>query len=409
MDIINNIKNLAEIVVIDDTPANLHLLTNLLKQNGYLVRPFPSGQLGLTGIEHAIPALILLDIQMPNMNGYEVCQHLKTHEKTCDIPVIFISALDETIDKVKAFTVGGVDYITKPFQAEEVLARIATHLDLNRLQKLLKQENYLQAQQLAEQNRQLQEMNRSLEKTNEELIQSTRLKDEFLATMSHELRTPLNAILGMTEALQDEIFGDINEKQLQALATVERSGNHLLELINDILDVSKILSGQIELNYTNTAIIPLCQQSLEFIQPQAARKSIQLKSKFSVDLPDFRIDERRIRQVLINLLNNAVKFTPEGGAITLEAIYPIKIKQRNYLQIFVKDTGIGIASEDIQRIFEPFIQLDSNLNRKFEGTGLGLTLVRRIVELHGGEVSLTSELGVGSCFAILVSECNNFY
>ncbi|AKG20806.1 hybrid sensor histidine kinase/response regulator [Calothrix sp. 336/3] len=400
MNFINNGNTPIEIVVIDDTPANLHLLTNLLKENGYLVRPFPSGKLGIVGIQHAAPALILLDIQMPNMNGYEVCQQLKANETTRDIPVIFISALDEILDKVKAFTVGGVDYITKPFQTEEVLARISTHLDLSRLQKLLKQENYLQAQQLAEQNRQLQKINRLLEKTNEELIQSTRLKDEFLATMSHELRTPLNAILGMTESLQEEIFGEINEKQFQALATVERSGNHLLELINDILDVSKIVSGQIELNYTNTAIIPLCQQSLEFIQPQASKKSIHLESKVPVDLPNFRMDERRIRQVLINLLNNAVKFTPEGGAITLEVIYPITIQQQNYLQIFVKDTGMGIAAEDIKRVFEPFIQLDSNLNRKYEGTGLGLTLVKRIVELHGGEVSLTSELGVGSCFAI---------
>ncbi|MBK1990394.1 response regulator [Sphaerospermopsis aphanizomenoides BCCUSP55] len=256
-----------EIVIIDDIPANLHLLTNLLKQNGYLVRPFPSGKLGLAGIQHATPALILLDIQMPKMNGYEVCQHLKANELTRDIPVIFISALDEVIDKVKAFTIGGVDYITKPFQAEEVLARIATHLDLSRLQKLLKQENYLQSQQLAEQNRQLQKINRALEQTNQELIYSTSLKDAFLATMSHELRTPLNAILGMTEGLLDEVFGLVNETQIQALQTIERSGFHLLELINDILDVTKIASGQIELDYKNTAIIPLCLQSLEFKYP----------------------------------------------------------------------------------------------------------------------------------------------
>jgi PAS domain S-box-containing protein len=239
-----------------------------------------------------------------------------------------------------------------------------------------------------------------LEQANTELISATRLKDEFLATMSHELRTPLNAILGMTEALQDEIFGDINKKQLKALETVERSGNHLLELINDILDVSKIASGQIELDYTNTAIIPLCQQSLEFIKPQATKKSIQIKTELPIDLPDLNLDERRIRQVLINLLNNALKFTPEGGYITLEVIYPTTIKQQNYLQINVKDTGIGIASENLKKVFEPFIQVDSALNRKYEGTGLGLALVKRIVELHQGEVTLTSELGVGSCFAI---------
>ncbi|AKG20687.1 AAA family ATPase [Calothrix sp. 336/3] len=239
-----------------------------------------------------------------------------------------------------------------------------------------------------------------LEKNNAELIRATRMKDEFLATMSHELRTPMNAILGMTEALQDEIFGEINAQQLKALATVERSGNHLLELINDILDVSKIASGQIELEYQSTEIIPLCQQSLEFIKPQAAKKSIQIVSQLPTNLPNLNIDERRIRQVLINLLNNAVKFTPEGGCITLEVIYPTTIKQQNYLQINVKDTGIGIAPENLNKVFEPFIQVDSALNRNYEGTGLGLALVKRIVEMHHGEVTLTSELGVGSCFAI---------
>jgi signal transduction histidine kinase len=241
-----------------------------------------------------------------------------------------------------------------------------------------------------------------LEQTNAELIRATRMKDEFLATMSHELRTPMHAILGMTEVLQDEIFGDLNQKQLKALATVERSGNHLLELINDILDVSKIASGQIELDYQNMAIIPLCQQSLEFIKPQAAKKSIQTEIKLPIESPSLNLDERRIRQVLINLLSNAVKFTPEGGCITLEVIYPITIKQKSYLQVNFKDTGIGIAPENLQKVFEPFIQVDSALNRQYEGTGLGLALVKRIVELHQGEVMLTSELGVGSCFAIIL-------
>lgn len=239
-----------------------------------------------------------------------------------------------------------------------------------------------------------------LEKNNAELIRAVRMKDEFLATMSHELRTPMNAILGMTELLRDEILGAINEKQFKALATVESSGNHLLGLINDILDVSKIESGQIKLDYQNTAITPLCQQSLEFIKPQAAKKSIQTKIILPANLPDLSVDERRIRQVLVNLLSNAVKFTPEGGCITLEVICPITIKQQSYLQINVKDTGIGIAAENFQKVFEPFIQVDSGLNRNYEGTGLGLALVKRIVELHQGEVMLTSELGVGSCFAI---------
>jgi len=239
--------------------------------------------------------------------------------------------------------------------------------------------------------------------TNEQLARATRMKDEFLANMSHELRTPLNAILGMTEALQEQILGSINEKQLKALQTVERSGDHLLSLINDILDVAKIESGQIELDCASINVASLCQSSLAFIKQQALKKSIQLAIKLPRNLPDQVLDERRIRQVLINLLNNAVKFTLEGGQITLEVTKQEAQKSshtNDWLRFAITDTGIGIAPENINKLFQPFIQIDSALNRQYSGTGLGLALVKQIVELHGGKVGLTSELGVGSCFMI---------
>ncbi|TVQ63352.1 MAG: response regulator [Spirulina sp. DLM2.Bin59] len=240
-----------------------------------------------------------------------------------------------------------------------------------------------------------------LEKTNRELIRATRLKDEFLANMSHELRTPLNAILGMTEGLQEEIFGLLNDQQLSALKTVERSALHLLSLINDILDVAKIESGQMELELAPTAIASLCQSSMAFIKQQALKKRIQVALNLPSDFPDIVLDERRIRQVLINLLSNAVKFTSEGGQITLE-VTPIQDSEaeKNYLQFSVLDTGIGISEKDRGKLFQPFMQIDSALNRQYQGTGLGLALTKQIVELHGGRVSLTSEEGVGSCFMI---------
>ncbi len=241
-----------------------------------------------------------------------------------------------------------------------------------------------------------------LQQSNEELARATRLKNEFLANMSHELRTPLNAILGMTEGLKEEIFGSVNEQQLKALQILERSGFHLLELINDILDVAKIESGQITLDVTPSAAALLCQSSVTFVKQEALKKGIQLEIKVPLHLPPLLIDERRIRQVLINLLNNAVKFTPEGGRITLEA----SLKEHstgsspNFLRISVIDTGIGIAPEDCEKLFEPFVQIDSALNRKYTGTGLGLAIVKRIVELHGGQVGVSSQEGVGSCFMI---------
>ncbi|PZO38323.1 MAG: hypothetical protein DCF19_16730 [Pseudanabaena frigida] len=248
--------------------------------------------------------------------------------------------------------------------------------------------------------------NQELSVFNEELGRATRLKDEFLANMSHELRTPLNAILGMTEGLQEKVFGVINERQLKALQTVERSSNHLLELINDILDIAKIESGQMILDFNLCNISPLCQSSIAFIKQQALKKRIQLEIKLQPDLPSLLVDERRILQVLINLLSNAVKFTPEGGRIALEvnqlppAPITTDLPLQNFLHIAVIDTGIGISPENIKKLFQPFIQIDSALNRQYEGTGLGLALVKRIVELHGGRVGLTSELGVGSRFTI---------
>jgi PAS domain S-box-containing protein len=242
-----------------------------------------------------------------------------------------------------------------------------------------------------------------LQETNEDLRRATRLKDEFLAAMSHELRTPLTAILGMAEGLLEEVFGPVSPQQIKALETLDRSGSHLLELINDILDVSKLESGQMTLDLTIPIdIMALCTSSLAFVQPQAQAKAIHLSTQFPDLLPRITVDERRLRQVLINLLSNAVKFTPEGGAVTLavEVQDAAKPEDPTYLCLSVQDTGIGIAEADQARVFDPFIQLDSALNRRYEGTGLGLGLVKRFVDLHGGHITLTSTLGEGSCFTV---------
>ena len=290
---------------------------------------------------------------------------------------------------------------TRQWQDHEInlVQQIANQLTIAIQQASL----YSQSQQEIAERQQAQQQ---LTEANQQLARAIRLKDEFLANMSHELRTPLNSILGMNEALQDEIFGSINERQLKALQTIESSSTHLLALINDILDVAKIESGQVTLELTATDLDSLCNSSLAFIKQQALTKRIQLITRIPKYLPELMLDERRIRQVLINLLNNAVKFTLEGGTITLE-VSQVQLESSttnltplNYLKIAVIDTGIGISSENIQKLFQPFIQIDSALNRQYKGTGLGLALVKRLVELHGGTVELTSEVGVGSCFAI---------
>ncbi|GAB4229033.1 MAG: hypothetical protein Kow00121_57980 [Elainellaceae cyanobacterium] len=266
----------------------------------------------------------------------------------------------------------------------------------------------------------LRQINEQLARTNLELAQATRLKDEFLANMSHELRTPLNAILGMSEGLQEGVFDAINNRQAKAIATIERSGRHLLELINDILDLSKIESGKLELQISTLSVYSLCDASIAFVKQMALKKNIQINTCIPADLGSIQADDRRLRQVLINLLSNAVKFTPEGGTVTLDvwrqsaaelprsenqsshifAECPEQAKCLEQICFAITDTGIGIAAEDLNKLFQPFVQIDSSLSRQYAGTGLGLALVERITQLHGGTIAVTSCVGQGSCFTV---------
>lgn len=238
-------------------------------------------------------------------------------------------------------------------------------------------------------------------------------KSEFLANMSHELRTPLNAILGMSEALLDGVLGALNDRQQKSITTIESSGQHLLALINDILDVSKIEAGRLTLDISRVSISYLCESSLAFVKQQAMSKQIQLKTVQLIDAEYISVDELRMRQLLINLLTNAVKFTPVGGQITLE-VY-LESTQPEFVEdvlssgmsnvcFSVNDTGIGIPESFHNKLFQPFVQVDSKLNRQYEGTGLGLTLVKQIAELHGGTVRLLSQLGKGSCFTVCLPQ-----
>jgi len=241
----------------------------------------------------------------------------------------------------------------------------------------------------------VEERKSELSSANTELNRANRLKDEFLASMSHELRTPISGILGMCEVLTSKVYGDLNNKQLASLRSIEESGHHLLALINDILDVSKISVGQLQLDLTPVSIRHVCEASLGFIERDAQKKHLRVSTLYDSAVTAIIADERRLKQILVNLLNNAVKFSNENGSVGLEVIGDPESKMVNFT---VWDTGIGIPKDQISLLFQPFVQLDSSLSRRYSGTGLGLVLARRLIEAHDGSISVESEPGKGSRF-----------
>lgn len=254
----------------------------------------------------------------------------------------------------------------------------------------IEQERALLSQRVTERTAELQ-------RANAELAQAIRHKDEFLAGMSHELRTPLNAILGITEVMLEGIYGSLNEKQLKRLRDLEESGHHLLDLINDVLDVAKIDAGKLTLDITKTEINSICESSLRMIRQAALKKQLRVEVNIDTASPHIHADGRRLKQMLMNLLSNAVKFTPETGVIGLSVTQDAPGEA---IRFTVWDTGIGIAPEEQKRLFQPFVQVDSSLSRAHEGSGLGLALVHKMAKLHGGTVSLESEMGKGSRFTL---------
>jgi signal transduction histidine kinase len=238
---------------------------------------------------------------------------------------------------------------------------------------------------------------REIEDKSRQLEVASQHKSEFLANMSHELRTPLNAIIGFSEVLTDRMFGELNEKQEEYLKDIYASGTHLLSLINDILDLSKIEAGRMELELTDFHLPTALDNALTLVRERAARRSITLNISIDERLGEVRADERKIRQVVLNLLSNAIKFTPEGGRIEIAAAEP----KDGSVEVSVSDTGIGIAPEDQEAVFEEFRQVGT-AQKKAEGTGLGLTLCRKFIELHGGRIWVKSQVGQGSTFTFTI-------
>jgi len=294
-----------------------------------------------------------------------------------------------------------VEYRSHPIlRDKELIGAVVTFSDITlrrQNESALRAAHSELAQERARLAERVAERTRELHLVNLELARTANAKDEFLATMSHELRTPLTSILGISEMLVDQLYGPLLEQQIKVIETVHESGNHLLTLINDILDIVKVEAGKMELAWDLVPVDQLCEASLRLIGQSAQRKRQQVSSSVSPDAGLLHCDARRVKQLLVNLLGNAVKFTPEGGAIDLKVETD---SERNQIIFCVSDTGIGIPQELQKKLFKPFVQLDSQLTRRYSGTGLGLALVYRMAELHGGRVGVESTPGTGSKFSV---------
>lgn len=378
------------ILVVDDISQNLQIIGEMLERSGYETTFATSGQQALDRVQSARPDLILLDLMMPGMNGIEVCEKLKSHPDFSHIPIIFITASNEKYDLVKAFKKGAADYITKPFYIEEVLSRIENQLINQNLKKRLQQQN----QKLQQEIEVRRHTETALKQAKEAAETANRAKSTFLANMSHELRTPLNAVLGFAQLIS---YGpNLTAEQKKHLAIIRRSGEHLLNLINEVLDLSKIESGRITINNNAFNFVELILDLQEMFELKAREKNLILEFKLSPEVPYFiESDRLKIRQILINILGNAIKFTKKGE-VHLNISAKTETTQ-TLIEFEISDTGIGISPEELHKLFQPFVQTQSGIALA-EGTGLGLAISHKYVQILGGNISVDSQLNRGTIF-----------
>ncbi|TRU66818.1 MAG: hybrid sensor histidine kinase/response regulator [Microcystis viridis Mv_BB_P_19951000_S69] len=353
------------VLIVDDLPNNVRLLSIMLTEKGYQVRKAINGQMALNTVRSLIPDLILLDINMPDLNGYQVCEQLKADEKTREIPVIFISALDDVLDKVKAFQVGGVDYISKPFQGEEVMARIENQLTICRQKKQL--QNEIKERQKAEETLEI-----------------------YLHAVSHDLRNP---VIGMSMILNNLIKnsqGETKEVSLKILQQMANSCDRQLTLIDSLVETRQNDLWGVSLELKPLSLYEIGQQISQEWELRLKENQATLINNFSPNLPLVNADAHHLWRVFENLLANALKHNPQGIIITLSARL-----QGNYLWCSIADNGVGISETQRKQLFDRY-QRGNNNNQI--SLGLGLYLCRQIIHAHGGEIGIMNNDEKGSQF-----------
>ena len=361
------------LLIVDDDTDFAESLADILEAHDYAVEIVASAAMAAETLRGDGPPVAMLDIRLGGTSGVDLLADLTARHP--QLICVMMTAHVDTRSAVQALRRGAYDYIDKACEPGELLAV---------LERAFEKHEFQQGKHQAMQ---------ALQQAKEAAEAANRAKSGFLATMSHELRTPINAIIGFSELVLAEALGPIGNEQYKGyIKDVHESGQHLLQIINDILDLSKAEAGKLELSEHVVDIRHTLNAVCRLVNHRVAEGGLTLDLELGTEVPALRADERKLKQVLLNLLSNAVKFTPDGGRVTVT----VGLDPAGRCRIAVRDTGIGIADEHIVKVFEPFSQVDSSLSRQHAGTGLGLPLVKALMELHGGTVELESCLGDGT-------------
>ena len=385
-----------KIIAVDDSMENLTAIKSILKDI-YEVYPTISALKMFNLLDHFIPDMILLDVEMPVMNGYEAAKKLKENEKFKEIPIIFLTAMDDPKSEMEGLNLGAIDYIHKPFVAPLLLRRIKTHLALMDYQTVLQKRN-----EVIENLLELKTNEVNLRKKAEiEAQNASQAKSNFLSHMNHEIRTPLNAIIGMLGIAKSS---DDVKKIKKCLERADTASKHMLGIINNILDLSKIEENKFELSYVEFNIEKMLMGIINLVNARFEEKNQNFIVNLNVNVPPFIFcDEMRLTQVIVNLLTNASKFTPEKGTVVLSIEKTQETEDEASLKIEVTDNGIGISEEHQKKLLTSFFSEGNNTGGKFDVNGLGLTISKRIIDLMRGEILIKSKPDTGSKISFIIN------
>lgn len=404
-----------KLLIIDDDPNLRKTLSDILRAKGYETLAAKDGAEGLDLLKKNSFNFVLIDLRLPDISGLEVLDRIKTAYSSTEAIILTGNA---TLDSaIEATNRGAFSYLQKPYEIDQLVLHIRRAIEKQKAEEKIRHYQ----QHLEEL---VRERTKELEIAMEAAEAGNRTKTEFIANMSHEIRTPLNAIIGFSEVLRDELFGELNEKQKEYMDDVIACSRNLLDLIFNILDFSDAESGRMEIESSNFLLKDILHSSITMLNESAMKRNISLTLDIESDADvEIEADSGKLRQIIFNLLSNAVKFTPEGGSVRVSArrvnseqdIVNSNIEKkelftndyslttyRDFIEISVTDTGIGIREEDIPKLFKTFEQLETPYTKKYKGTGLGLALTKKLVELHGGRIRVESEFGKGSRFTFVI-------